>query len=166
MDVGRKFDASGAALPFAGNSFVCHVPPGSVAQAALTKASLALQAGPVAEAFRFLPPSRFYMTVFEGVCDADRNGDADRWPSGIRRDAPLNEINQAFQNDCVAVRLPAQQMVRPTGIFGGFSVSLCGKSPLAAASLRHTRRLLRLVFTGPTSMPLNSKSLWPIPCGG
>jgi hypothetical protein len=97
----------------------------------------------VAAAFSFLPPSSFHMTVFEGVCDADRNGDADRWPSGIRRDAPLSEINQTFQNDCEAVPLPKQQRVRSTGIFGGFSISLSGKSPLAEASLRQTRRLLR-----------------------
>lgn len=141
--VSRKFDASGAVLPFPGNTFICHVPPGSVAHGALTEASRALQAGSVAAAFSFLPPSSFHMTVFEGVCDADRNGDADRWPSGIRRDAPLSEINQTFQNACEAVPIQKQQQVRPTGIFGGFSVSLNGHSPLAEASLRHTRRLLR-----------------------
>ncbi len=142
-DVGRKFDASGAVLPFAGNTFICHVQPRTVAHGALTEASLALQTGPASEAFSFLPPSSFHMTVFEGVCDVERNDDADRWPARIKRDAPLSEINQTFQNDCAAVPLPKQQEVRPTGIFGGFSVSLSGTSPLAEASLRHTRRLLR-----------------------
>ncbi len=142
-NVGRKFDAEGAVLPFSGNTFLCHVPQGSAAHAALSEASLALQAGRVASAFSFLPPSSFHMTVFEGVCDADRNGDTDRWPTCIRRDAPLAQINQTFQTASGFVSLPTRQNVRPMGLFVGFSVALSGRSPLAEASLRRTRRVLR-----------------------
>jgi hypothetical protein len=142
-NVGRKFDVEGEVLPFSGNTFLCHVPQGSTAHAALREASLALQAGRVAGAFSFLPPSSFHMTVFEGVCDADRNGDTDRWPTCIARDAPLAQINQTFQTASGFMSLPAQQNVRPTGLFGGFSVALSGRSPLAEASLRRTRRVLR-----------------------
>ena len=55
--VGQKFDTVGGALPYAGNTFICHVRQASNARPALTEASLALQAGPVAGAFSYLPPS-------------------------------------------------------------------------------------------------------------
>jgi hypothetical protein len=145
LDVGRKFDVAGAVLPFAGNTFICHVPQNSPAHAALTGASLALQAGSVGGAFRYLPPSSFHMTVFEGVCDVDRNADTDRWPVGIRRDASVPEVSHSFEKACRTLVLAKEQRIRPTGIFGGCSVAISGRTPLAEASLRHTRRLLRNV---------------------
>ena len=81
--------------------------------------------------------------VFEGVCDADSSEGADRWPTCITRDAPLAQINQTFETASSFVSLPTQQNVRPTGLFGGLSVALSGRSPLAEASLRRTRRVLR-----------------------
>ncbi len=141
--VGQKFDTAGDVLPYAGNTFICHVPHASPAHDALTEASLALQAGPVAGAFSYLPPSSFHMTVFEGVCDADRNGDTDRWPVGISRDASVPEISHGFETACQTLVLPKAQHIRPTGIFGGFSVAISGETPEAEESLRRTRRLLR-----------------------
>jgi hypothetical protein len=142
-DLGQKFDPAGNVLPYAGNTFICHIPQKSPAHAALTDASLALQAGSVAGTFSYLPPSSFHMTVFEGVCDVDRNGDTDRWPVGIRREASVPEVSRSFENACRTLVLAKEQHIRPTGIFGGFSVAISGLTPLAEASLRHIRRLLR-----------------------
>lgn len=139
--VGQKFDASGGVLRFPGNTFICHIPRDGEADAALCEASLALQAGPLAGAFSFLPPSSFHMTVFEGVTDAHRR-DA-RWPEGLAPDTGLSEVTARFSTAAAELALPAKQRIRPLGIFGGFSVAVCGASPKDGASLRDTRLLLR-----------------------
>lgn len=136
--VGEKFTADGRVLPFPGNTFLCHVPPRSAAHAALTAASAALQAGPQASAFTFLPPSSFHMTVFEGVCHAHRG--ADRWPQGIAPETPVEDVTQAFLPRVISLTLPVRQHVRPRGIFGGFSVALTGATPEDEASLRQARK--------------------------
>jgi hypothetical protein len=139
--VGQKFDADGAVLRFPGNTFLCHVPPGGKAHAALCEASLALQAGPLAAAFSFLPPSSFHMTVFEGVTDAHR-GDA-RWPEGMPADLGLSEVTTRFAAAVDPLALPARQRVRPLGLSGGRSLAVAGATPDHEASLRESRRVLR-----------------------
>jgi hypothetical protein len=49
----------------------------------------------VAQIYTLLPPSSWHMTVFDGVCDGNRNGE--RWPGDLDREAPLLEINQTFE---------------------------------------------------------------------
>ncbi|MBN2628911.1 MAG: DUF1868 domain-containing protein [Rhodobacteraceae bacterium] len=139
--VGQKFDPAGGVLRFAGNTFLCHIDPESPAHAALTEASLALQQGPLAQAFTFLPPSSFHMTVFEGVCDAHRSGD--RWPEGLGPDTPLDQVTDAFSAATARLALPQTHAIRPTGIFAGFSVAVSGADAGAEASLRQTRQALR-----------------------
>lgn len=139
--VGQKFDASGAVLRFPGNTFICHIPPEGAAHAALSAASLALQAGPLSAAFSFLPPSSFHMTVFEGVTDAHR-GDA-RWPEGMPSKLGLSEVTTRFAAAVDQVALPASQRIRPMGLFGGYSLAVAGATPQHEASLRESRRLLR-----------------------
>ncbi len=139
--VGQKFDPAGRVLPFAGNTFLCHIAPASEAHAALTEASLALQQGPFAQAFSFLPPSSFHMTVFEGVCDAHLDGD--RWPAGMATDTPLDKVTDAFGAAAARLALPQSQTIQPTGIFAGFSVAVSGADAGAEASLRQTRQALR-----------------------
>ncbi len=135
--VGQKFDAKGQVLPFPGNTFLCHVPPDGPAHAALSAASAALQAGPLAGAFSFLPPSSFHMTVFEGVTDAHR--DRARWPEGVPADAALEEVTARFAAATAGVDLPPAQAVRPVAILGGRTVAVTGLTDKAEAALRQSR---------------------------
>ncbi len=138
--VGQKFDPSGAVLPFPGNTFLCHIPPEGEAHAALREASLALQAGPFAGAFSFLPPSSFHMTVFEGVVDAGRM-DA-RWPEGVANDLALDAVADRFLDAVIPLPMPATHRIRPVAIFGGYSLAVTGATPEDEASLRESRQLL------------------------
>jgi hypothetical protein len=138
--VGQKFDATGAVLPFPGNTFLCHIPPNGEAHAALREASLALQAGPMAGTFSFLPPASFHMTVFEGVVDAGRM-DA-RWPEGVANDLALEAVTDRFLAAVAPLEVPAAHRIRPMAVFGGFSLAVAGATPEDEASLRHCRQLL------------------------
>lgn len=139
--VGQKFDASGRVLPFPGNTFLCHIPADGAAHAALCQASLALQAGPLADAFSFLPPSSFHMTVFEGVTDADRSDE--RWPEAMPSDAKLQAVTDRFAAATSGLALPRAQVVRPVAILGGGSVAVTGLTAKDEASLRLSRQHLR-----------------------
>ncbi len=139
--VGQKFDVGGHVLPFPGNTFVCHIPPDSAAHSALCRASEALQAGPLAKAFSFLPPSSFHMTLFEGVTDAHRQ-DA-RWPDGVAKDEDLPAVTARFAAAIAGMVLPLAHEVRPVAVLGGGSVAVTGTTPESEAALRRSRAMLR-----------------------
>lgn len=138
--IGRKFTALGKVLPFAGNTFLCHVPQGP-AHAALVRAAQALQAGPLAAAFAFLPAASYHMTVFEGVTDQDRMGDA--WPQGMDPALPVAQVTEGFLPRVATLHLPAVQTIRPTGLFAGFSLQVDGADATATAALRDSRARLQ-----------------------
>lgn len=138
--VGQKFSPEGQVIGYAGNTFLCHIPAGP-AHMALTAAAERLRAGPLAGAFAFLPPSSYHMTVFEGVTDRDRtNG---RWPDWIDPSAPVDATTKAFLPHVCTLNLPASVTIRPTGLFGGFSVSVDGATEADRAALWQARAALR-----------------------
>jgi hypothetical protein len=139
--VGAKFDRDGQTLPYPGNTFLCHIPPDSDPHAALTEASQSLQAGVLADAFSFLPPASFHMTVFEGITDAQRQ--PARWPRGVALDAGLDEVTRHLEPRVAHLALPPHQRIRPEGIFGGFSVAVAGATAADERSLRESRGELR-----------------------
>lgn len=139
--VGEKFTPEGVVMRYTGNTFICHIPPESAAHRALTDASLALQAGPLAEAYTFLPPSSFHMTVFEGATDAHR-ADA-RWPQDLPADLQIEAVTDRFAERIRQLSLPDRVTIRSTGLFGGFSVAVTGATEADEASLRNNRVLLR-----------------------
>lgn len=141
--VGLKFAADGAALRCPGNTFICPIPAGTPTHDALVRAQDRLRTGPQAGAFRFLPPASFHMTVFEGVIDYRREGHA--WPEGIDRAMPVDAVTALFSDRLAGADLSgtAGLSVRPTAIFGGFSVRLSGAGEADEAALRALRARLR-----------------------
>ncbi len=139
--VGQKFTAAGAVLPFAGNTFICHIAPATPAHDALVAAQEALMAGPVAKAFAFLPPSSLHMTVFEGVSDAHRAGDV--WPEGMPATLPVADVTAAFAARTATLALPAATTICPTEVFAGFSVQVTGATGQDSAQLWQMRAALR-----------------------
>jgi hypothetical protein len=137
--VGQKFSADGQVLPFPGNTLICHIPQGAAFDA-LVVAQNRLRALPDGEAFAWLPPSSFHMTVFEGVVTAERTP-AD-WPQGVPPGMPLAEVTELFLSRLHGVALP-RFAIRPMAIFGGFSVSVLGATDADTASLWHARRTLQ-----------------------
>jgi len=139
--VGRKFDTAGAPLTCRGNTALCHVDPQGKAFAALVAAQNALRAGPLAEGFAFLPPDSFHMTIFEGVIDYVRS--PDRWPGHLPPDASVDGVTADFSERLRRTGLARRLTIRPTGIFGGFSVRMTGADAGQEALLRQTRDQLQ-----------------------
>ncbi|MCR8550864.1 DUF1868 domain-containing protein [Salipiger sp. P9] len=139
--VGRKFDAEGRVLRFPGNTTLCHIDRDSDAFAALAEAQARLKAGPLADAFTFLPPESFHMTIFEGVIDSHRT--PDRWPRHLPADMPLGEVTRDFSTRLAGLGLDRRFRARPTGILGGFYVDMEGADAAAEAALRLTRDRLQ-----------------------
>jgi hypothetical protein len=135
--IGQKFTSGGEPLRFAGNTVLCRIDQASDAYTALFAAQQVLKAGPCADAFTFLPPASFHMTVFEGVNEQHRM--ADRWPEHLATDVPLAATTLDFEIRLRDVALPNRFQIRPTGLFGGFSVRVGGASGVTAAALRAAR---------------------------
>jgi hypothetical protein len=138
--VGRKFAAGGAVLPTRGNTFLAHVDRASPAHAALTRAQAHLAAGPQADAFAFLPPASFHMTVFQGVIETERR--ADRWPGHLPLDARIDDVTADFRHRIAGLALPGAFDIRVRGVFAGFSVAVEGAGADAEAALRDARDAL------------------------
>ncbi len=139
--VGRKFDPSGQPLPFPGNTFLCRIPPDSPGHAALVAAQDRLKALPEAEAFSWLPPSSFHMTVFEGVTAAGRDGDD--WPQGINPRASIPDVTEEFLTRTDGLALPQAFAVRPTSLLAATTLGLTGAREVDSGALWRARALLR-----------------------
>lgn len=138
---GRKFTPDGSVLPCPGNTTLCHVAPGSAAHAALVDLQDALKAAPFANCFTYLPPASFHMTIFEGVIDYARV--PDRWPRDIALDASVNDVTSDLLARLDRVSVGQEFRVRPTGLFGGFSLRMSGADSAEEARLRSARDALR-----------------------
>lgn len=140
--IGRKFAPDGTVLSTPGNTTICHIDPQSAAYGHLVAAQDALRAGPVADAFTFLPPASLHMTIFEGVIEYSRT--RARWPEHLPVDASIDAVSQDFGTRLRAIGLAQHLRARPVGIFGGFSVDMTGTDAAAEALLRQTRDQLRM----------------------
>lgn len=139
--VGRKFTREGAPLSCPGYTTICHVDPASKPFQALVQAQEALKAGPLAQAFTFLPPASLHMTIFEGVIDYSRH--QERWPGHLPLDAPVAHCADDAKARLKKATLDIAFSVRPLGIFAGFSVSMAGATKPEEGRLRKTRNSLR-----------------------
>lgn len=138
--VGQKFSAQGGVLPTPGMTTLCHIDPTSQAHAALTEVQAMLKAGPLAQAFAFLPPASFHMTVLEGVIDYRR--EVGQWPAAVPLDATMDHAVAAGQVALGPLDLPRRFRIQPNEIFAGFSVSVAGATPGDEASLRTSRDVM------------------------
>jgi len=139
--VGKKFTEDGAPLPCPGYTTLCHIDPTSDAFAALVAAQDVLRRGPTADAFTFLPPESFHMTMFEGVIDYARA--PERWPRHLPTNAPLAQVIDDAATGLAPLTLTPRFSLRISGLFAGFSVSVTGADDQAEAALRAARDQLR-----------------------
>lgn len=138
---GGKFAPDGTALPFPGNTFLCHVDPTSSAFEALGAMQDRLRALPTAASFAFLPKPSFHMTVFGGVCGTPLGWDG--WPTDLPPGTPLPEVTTSFV-DRLRGRIGATGMrVRAERCDLGTSIRVVGRDPASDGELRRLRDALR-----------------------
>jgi hypothetical protein len=117
---GGKFTSDGQALPFPGNTFICHIPR----HAPFFDALCAMQAGMKAHAqaryFAFLPPPSFHMTVFAGLCGSPLGYDG--WPDGFSPKVGLDEITKTFMSRLKDVTGFERVNVKAVGLYHPCSI--------------------------------------------
>ena len=140
-DGGGKFDHNGNVLLWPGNTFICHVDQRTPAHETLTLIQDQLKAGPHADAFAFLPPDSFHMTIFEGLSGAPDSEQV--WPAGLDNNLDLQSATELMLERLDGVDVPDSYKIKVIGIFGGHSVRVEGFTDDQERSLRQTREILR-----------------------
>lgn len=135
---GGKFTHEGAVQLWPGNTFICHIPKNSTQHAALCAMQDAMMASEVANAFSWLPPASFHMTVFQGISPDDLV-----WPEGLSRNLSRDEVTEILLERLCGASLPQQLTPAARGLHAGHSVTLEGKDAAAEARLRGARMALR-----------------------
>lgn len=144
--VHTKFDPSGAPLINPGNTFICHINQTSRAYYALVAAQDALKKGVLkkgllADAFTFLPPESFHMTIFPAIIDHNRT--LGHWPDHFELQAPINDVTKDFETRLKEVALPKSFCIKLNRLIGGFSLSVSGADADQERQLRSARDQLR-----------------------
>ncbi|WBU60846.1 DUF1868 domain-containing protein [Paracoccus albus] len=119
---GGKFTPGGAVLSHPGNTFLCHLSPGTLAHRAMAEFQRLLLELPSARYCTPLPQASFHMTVFCGV-SGDPLG-TDGWPSGLAADASLRVVNDCFMSRLEGLTLPGPFTVNATCPREGFVLHL------------------------------------------
>nr|WP_321980846.1 DUF1868 domain-containing protein [uncultured Cohaesibacter sp.] len=138
---GGKFTPDGKALPFAGNTFLCHIDPSSRAYRALVSMQKEIKAGPFAHLFAFLPADSLHMTLFQGVspgCISLSEG----WPKDIPLGSSRDSVTQTFVQRLTGQHLPTGMNVTAGDLFALHSVTVCGATPQDEQMLRQVREIL------------------------
>ncbi len=113
LDVGRKFDANGHVIRFAGNTVICHLPqqgPNSAPFGVMLDYFRAAPGFSFAHKVALLPPSSYHMTVIGGANDIGRNPKT--WPSGIAIDASIDDCSRIVGERLRAASLPPVHRIR------------------------------------------------------
>ncbi|MEX0349187.1 MAG: DUF1868 domain-containing protein [Paracoccaceae bacterium] len=132
-----KFDDAGTVRDTPGLTMLCHIDRESAAHAALRRIASALQAGPHAHAYSFLPPESFHMTVFDGVIDYRR--DVVNWPADLPLDGSIDQVETAWRERLQGVQLPAQFEICVDGVKGGYTCPVRGVDEAQEQRLRWCR---------------------------
>ncbi len=92
--LGTRYDRTGAFLPEAGNTVVCHLVAGSATEAVLTEARVRYRGMADAASLAFTPIESYHMTLFQGVIEGRRN--YPYWPADMASDLPIAETTRQF----------------------------------------------------------------------
>lgn len=136
-----RFDYQGSVLPWPGNTIICHIKKDSAEHRALWEVQEALKSATHADAFTFLPPASFHMTVFQGINCFETDSEA--WPTGIPRSTERDAVSDILLQRLENTPLPQSHHIRPVDIFAGHSVTVEGADSDHELLLRQTREQLR-----------------------
>jgi hypothetical protein len=147
--VGHRFSSTGQALPFAGNSIICHLSPSSSLYRHFTTLRQQLSQSPLfSSMLAFLPPTSYHMTVYEGITYhiPERFG----WLPCLSPDAslPLLHATVVSKLALLATTLPASlqapyrfRIVGFNPLVDGLAVRLAPATPAEEAKMRALRDL-------------------------
>lgn len=140
-DQGGKFLPNGMAIPFPGNTFLCHIDPRTDEHGAIGWLQDQMRDGPFGKYFTFLPPTSFHMTVFSSICGIPLGRDG--WPEGIPEDTSLSEITRIFDDRITHGSCFQHCNIKPVGMFAGYSLTVAGVTSRDQSALKEARQLLQ-----------------------
>jgi hypothetical protein len=111
--LGQRYEP-GRFLPEAGNTVVCPLGVTDPAHKAVLAARAQMQTLPGADRLLFTPEKSLHMTLFEGVIETRRTEDA--WPSGLDREAPVDEVTEVLAKRLEGCEFPSAFRVKATGL--------------------------------------------------
>ena len=135
--VGRKYHSSGRVLGNQGTSVLCRIDAKSEAFKDLTQIQDSLKLQPFADAFEFLPPNTFHVTLASLVSNEDRG--SPRWPKYVPRVKPMPDIVQEFKQRLQGLKGPKHFRLKPTAVVGALAVVLQGASRDETSKVRNMR---------------------------
>ena len=138
---GGKFDHNGQVLAWPGNTFICHLNPHSSEHKTLSLIQKQLKAGPHSNAFAFLPPDSFHMTIMEGISGAPESDPS--WPKNSEKNLDLHTATDLIRQRLTGVIVPDSHQIKVADIFAGHCVKVEGFNDDQERSLRRTREILR-----------------------
>ena len=115
--VDSRFANDGSVLPFSGLTFISMVTVSSGVSTWLREMTTSLRALPESDAFAWLPPSSFHMTLFDGVCDQDRS--TDLWPRDVALGAPIAHLADLFLDRTRGSTAPIMKDLTFIGLVSG-----------------------------------------------
>lgn len=138
---GGKFFSDGAVQPWPGNTFICHIDPGSIAFSAIRRIQEEIKMSRFARFYTFLPPSSFHMTVFQGISPVTPPGRG--WPDDLPTDLERDDVTREIIRRVQSAEVSPVHVVRVTDVFAGHSLTATGANADEEASLRAARVSLR-----------------------
>jgi hypothetical protein len=137
----KKFLPDGRVLPWAGNTFICHVPRPSPVFDAICAIQDALKASALAPAYTFLPPASFHMTVFQGVSPTLTG--FEELPTGADPSMDRDAVTGHMKAQTDGLDLPRQFTMRLHEVYAGLGLTLTAADDPTDTALRTTRETLR-----------------------
>lgn len=139
-----KFFDDGRVRPYPGNTIICNVIPDSPIHRCMVRLQQELTVLPYADAFAFLPPNSFHMTLFRGVNDQLRV--LGEWPRNLAMETPLEEVTREFCARLKTVTLPGGFRMRANSLTntgtGEIQLFIEGADETERENLKTARRLL------------------------
>lgn len=141
VGVGEKYDASGKALPFLGNTILCHVHHANPAHTVLTEVTAGLRAKLGDGNITWTPPPSYHMTLFDGALDTRRRpGD---WPHLLPLNASLDACNSYIGDKLKAFDLGMELPIRMV-VDEGLATKTDMHYPLRPVDAAEGQRMRRL----------------------
>ncbi|WP_232823004.1 DUF1868 domain-containing protein [Oceanibium sediminis] len=138
---GGKFDLDGKVRHWPGNTVLCHLDRTSPAHALLAELQDKVRRSAFGGLFTYLPADSFHMTVFQGW--SPFLPDENAWPEGVPRDATRDGTTDVLRRKFDGLTLPQRFRIRPDGLFGLHSLTVCGADDEEERRLRDARIAMR-----------------------
>ena len=108
--IGTKFYEDGRVRAFPGNTVVAPITPENPAYAVAVQLRDMVKAFGLEDYYTMLPADSYHMTVIDGLVDQIRTDD--HWPANLRKDAPMEQVDDYVTDAFVRAGIPQPAQMR------------------------------------------------------